>query len=122
MRLHQRLGASILLTLLSLLTIFFLLPTAGVSTGLQRIALGTSLDQYAGSLWTWVKGKDGKIGSNVRVVVFGDSWADGMGMGVEEGREVLGKGRCWAGWLCEEVSTDFSYIYGSHGYFCAFDS
>jgi hypothetical protein len=100
MRVHTRLGASILLTLLSLLTIVLLLPQSRVTAGLH-IALGSSIDEYAGDLWTWVRGGKG-VADGVAVVVFGDSWADGVGE--DEGRDGNGRGRSWAGWLCEDVS------------------
>jgi hypothetical protein len=100
MRVHTRLGASILLTLLSLVTLVLLLPSAGV-TGLHRIAVGTSIDQYAGGLWKWVNGKQ-QDDSPVRIVVFGDSWVDGAGE--EKDDAAVGRGKSWAASLCEVVS------------------
>lgn len=90
MRLHTRLVAAIILTLLSLLTIVVLLPDSHVTAGLQRIALGTSIDHYAGGLWKWAKGSQGR---EVRVVVLGDSWVGGL----EE------EGGGWGWVLCQEV-------------------
>jgi hypothetical protein len=95
----KRLGASILLTVLSLGSIILLLPTSRVSTRLQKIALSTTID---GSLWSWGSG-DEEIeedlgGEGTRLVIFGDSWVDDT---IENGQE--GKGKSWGEVLCEEV-------------------
>jgi len=93
----KRLGASILLTVLSLVSIILLLPTSKVSTHLQKIALGNTID---GSLWNWdsEEGEDDLGGDGIRLVIFGDSWVDDT---VENGQE--GRGKSWAEVLCEEV-------------------
>jgi hypothetical protein len=103
MRLQTRLGASILLTLLSLVTIIMLLPNSRVTAGLQ-VALSKPIDEYASGWWTWVRG--GKAGDSVAIVVFGDSWAYENGEN-EKGWKTgdgAGRGRSWAGWICENVS------------------
>jgi hypothetical protein len=99
---RKRLGASVLLTLLSLVSICLLLPSK-VSTRLQRITLGTTIDNYA-DLWKWgsesrLEDEDGNGGDGIRLVVFGDSWVDDT---IEKGQE--GKGKSWPQVLCEEVS------------------
>ncbi len=95
----KRLGASILLTLLSLVSIVLLLPTTKVGTRLKKIALGTTID---GSLWNWASGDEETEedfgGDGIRLVIFGDSWVDDT---IEDGQE--GKGKSWAEVLCEEV-------------------
>lgn len=110
MRLRTRLGASICLTLFSLTTIILLLPNSSVSVRLQSIALGVPIDRYSsggvsssssGGLWGWAAGDD----DDLRVVVFGDSWAD-----VPKEEASLGRGRSWAGVMCEEVSI-YTFIY-----------
>lgn len=109
MRLQTRLGASILLTLLSLVTIVMLLPNSRVTAGLQ-VALSKPIDEYASGWWTWVRG--GKAGDSIAIVVFGDSWAYGKG-GKEKGWKAgdgEGRGRSWASWTCEDVSI-FRWIY-----------
>jgi hypothetical protein len=97
--LRKRLGASIVLTLLSLASIILLLPTSRVSTRLQKIALGTTIDA---SLWRWSssydEGEEDLGGDGTRLVIFGDSWVDDT---VENGQD--GKGKSWADYLCEEV-------------------
>jgi hypothetical protein len=103
MRLQTRLGASILLTLLSLVTIVMLLPNSRVTAGLQ-VALSKPIDEYASGWWTWVRG--GKTGDSVEIVVFGDSWAYENGE-KEKGWKTgggEGRGRSWSSWSCEEVS------------------
>jgi hypothetical protein len=98
MRATTRVGASICLSVFSLVSIILLLPSSRVSTQLQKIALGTTLDDLP-TLWNW--GKDGEgenEGEGVRLVVFGDSWVGDDEDGVK------GKGRSWAEVLCEEVS------------------
>jgi hypothetical protein len=93
----KRLGASILLTVLSLVSIILLLPTSRVSTRLQKIALGSTIDS---SLWEWgsEEGEEDLGGDGIRLVIFGDSWVDDT---VENGQE--GKGKSWGEVLCEEV-------------------
>jgi len=97
--LRKRLGASIVLTLLSIVSIILLLPTSKVSTRLQEIALGTSID---GSLWHWSasyeEAEEDLGGEGTRLVIFGDSWVDDIHEGGQEG-----KGKSWADYLCEEV-------------------
>lgn len=97
--LRKRLGASIVLTLLSLVSIVLLLPASRVSTRLQKIALGTTLDDQ---MWSWSssydEGEEDLGGEGTRLVIFGDSWVDDT---VEGGQD--GKGKSWADYLCEEV-------------------
>jgi hypothetical protein len=95
MRLHTRLGASICLTVFSIATIVLLLPNSSVSARLQRIALGTSINHISDSFWGWASGDDDDY---LRVVVFGDSWAE-----VTSEDAIIGKGKGWAGVLCELV-------------------
>ena len=97
MRAITRVGASICLSVFSLVSIILLLPSSRVSTQLQKIALGTTLDDFP-TLWNWGKGAEDSDGEGVRLVVFGDSWVDDSGDGVK------GKGKSWAEILCEEVS------------------
>jgi len=96
---RKRLGASIVLTLLSIISIIVLLPPSRVSTRLQKIALGTTIDT---SLWSWSSSneelEEDLGGDGTRLVIFGDSWIDDT---IEDGQE--GKGRSWADYLCEEV-------------------
>jgi hypothetical protein len=87
MRIHTRLGASVCLTVFSLVSIILLLPSSQVSTHLQKLALGTSIDKYTDKLWNW--------GSDIDE----DSWVDDT---VEESAN-NGKGKSWAEVLCEEV-------------------
>ena len=104
--LRKRLGASIVLTLLSLVSIFLLLPTSRVSTRLQKIALGTTID---GSLWSWSSSyeevEEDLGGEGTRLVIFGDSWVDDT---IESGQD--GKGKSWADYLCEEVRYSIFFI------------
>jgi hypothetical protein len=93
-----RLGASVFLTVLSLVSIILLLPSSKVSIKLQKIALGQSIDDYGG-LWDWVSGDD-DVEGGARLVVFGDSWVDDT---IEDSES--GKGRSWAEVLCEVVWT-----------------
>lgn len=100
----KRLGASILLTCLSMVSIILLLPSSIVSNHLQKITVGYGIDDY-GKLFKW--GTEDELDDDeeaeddgVRLVVFGDSWADGA---VEKGEEGRGKG--WTDVLCEEVRT-----------------
>jgi hypothetical protein len=96
MRATTRVGASICLSIFSLVSIILLLPSSQVSSQLQKIALGTTLDDLP-DLWNWAKAEDGEWDNGVRLVVFGDSWVD-------DGDEMSGKGRSWAEVLCEVVS------------------
>jgi hypothetical protein len=104
--LRKRLGASIVLTLLSLVSIFLLLPTSRVSTRLQKIALGTTID---GSLWSWSSSyeevEEDLGGEGTRLVIFGDSWVDDT---IESGQD--GKGKSWADYLCEEVRYSLFFV------------
>jgi hypothetical protein len=104
--LRKRLGASIVLTLLSLVSIFLLLPTSRVSTRLQKIALGTTID---GSLWSWSSSyeevEEDLGGEGTRLVIFGDSWVDDT---IESGQD--GKGKSWADYLCEEVRYSIFFV------------
>ncbi|PMD23864.1 hypothetical protein NA56DRAFT_657103 [Hyaloscypha hepaticicola] len=97
---RKRLGASIVLTLLSIISIIVLLPTSRVSTRLQKIALGPTIDT---SLWSWSSSneelEEDLGGDGTRLVIFGDSWIDDT---IEDGQE--GKGRSWADYLCEEIN------------------
>lgn len=97
--LRKRLGASIVLTLLSIISIILLLPPSRVSTRLQEIAHGTTIDT---SLWSWSSSneelEEDLGGDGTRLVMFGDSWIDDT---IEDGQE--GKGKSWADYLCEEV-------------------
>jgi hypothetical protein len=101
MRIHTRLGASVCLTVFSLVSIILLLPSSQVSTHLQKLALGTSIDKYTDKLWNWGSDvdEDDDIEDGIRIVVFGDSWVDDT---VEESAN-NGKGKSWAEVLCEEV-------------------
>lgn len=92
----KRLGASIVLTVLSLVSIILLLPRS--RDGLQRIGLGSTID---GSLWIWgTEYEEGEEegGDGIRLVIFGDSWVDDK---VEKGLE--GQGSSWGQVLCEEA-------------------
>ena len=101
--LRRRLGASICLTVFSIVSIILLLPTSGfrLSMQLQKIALGTSIEEVAG-LWDWTtedgSEEDNEEDGGIRLVVFGDSWVDDT---VANGQ--AGKGRTWVEVLCEEV-------------------
>jgi hypothetical protein len=99
--LKKRLSASVVLTLLSLVSIGLLLPTSKTRQ-LQKITLGTSIDNF-GDIWKWAdeEVEDDKVeetGGGIRMVVFGDSWVDDS---TENGGS--GKGRSWPQVLCEEV-------------------
>ncbi len=103
---RKRLGASIMLTLLSIISIIVLLPTSRGSTRLQKIALGTTIDT---SLWSWSSNneelEEDLGGDGTRLVIFGDSWIDDT---IEDGQE--GKGKSWADYLCEEVRSLYSLL------------
>ena len=97
MRAVTRVGASICLSVFSLVSIILLLPSSQVSTRLQKIALGTTLDKIP-TLWNWGAETDDETGAEgVRLVVFGDSWV------ASTLDEEKGKGKSWAEVLCEEV-------------------
>jgi hypothetical protein len=96
MRMHTRLGASIVFAVFSIITVILLLPNSGV---LHRIPLKSSLDQYAGGLWQWASGKGKDGADNLRVVVLGDSWVD-----INYEDSAAEKGNSWPGVFCEEVS------------------
>lgn len=95
MRLHTRIGASVCLTVFSLLSITLLLPSSRVSTQLQKITLVSSIDKYASRLWNW--GSDDDFEDRFRIVTFGDSWVDSPDEGA--GR----RGGTWVDVLCGEV-------------------
>ncbi|KAE8452862.1 hypothetical protein EG329_013134 [Mollisiaceae sp. DMI_Dod_QoI] len=99
--LRKRLGASILLTVLSLVLITLLLPSSKAKQ-LQRVTLGTTIE-YS-DLWRWgsdedVDEEEEDNGNGIRLVVFGDSWVDDV---IEEGQE--GKGNNWPQVLCDEIN------------------
>lgn len=97
MRAVTRVGASICLSVCSLVSIILLLPSSQVSTQLQKIALGTTLDRIP-TLWNWAAETDDQSeGRGVRLVVFGDSWVDDSLDGES------GKGKSWAQVVCDEV-------------------
>lgn len=94
----RRLGASICLTVFSIVSIIMLLPSSQVSTQLQQITLGGSIDNVA-ALWDWGTDEgDEEEKGGIRLVVFGDSWVDDT---VENGQS--GKGKTWVEVLCEVV-------------------
>lgn len=98
MRATTRVGASICLSVFSLVSIILLLPSSQVSTRLQKIALGTTLDDFP-TLWNWGSASDDESESEgIRLVIFGDSWVDDSADGVK------GKGKSWAEVLCEEIN------------------
>lgn len=97
---RKRLGASILLTLLSIVSICLLLPSSQVKQ-LQIVTLGTAIE-YS-DLWKWggsdlVEDEEDDNGNGIRLVILGDSWVDDW---VEEGQD--GKGNNWPHGLCDEV-------------------
>jgi hypothetical protein len=104
---RRRLGASIILSFLSLSSIYFFLgDRTGLGIKLQKIGEVTGLEGYGG-IWNWDEdsgegngGKDG--GEGVKIVVFGDSWVDDK---VRSGES--GEGKSWARVLCEEVRQYF---------------
>ncbi|KAH8811827.1 hypothetical protein F5884DRAFT_291932 [Xylogone sp. PMI_703] len=100
MRLHSRLGASLLLSLLSLVTVVLLLPRSNIGSKLQEVALSKDYK----NLWNWVSQDDLDGGDGLRLVVFGNSWADDI---VEEGD--TGKGISWVKVLCHEIKCS-SYL------------
>jgi hypothetical protein len=105
----KRLGASILLGCLSMVSIILLLPSSIVSTHLQKITVGYGFDDY-GNLFKWADedelDEDVDEDDGVRLVVFGDSWADDV---VDKGEKERGLG--WTSVLCEEVSTIYTEAY-----------
>lgn len=97
---RKRLGASILLSLLSIVSICLLLPSSKVKQ-LQIVTLGTSIE-YS-DLWKWggsdlVENEEEDNGNGIRLVILGDSWVDDW---VEEGQD--GTGNNWPHVLCDEV-------------------
>ncbi|KAG0652855.1 hypothetical protein D0Z07_0034 [Hyphodiscus hymeniophilus] len=103
MRPTTRVGASICLSVFSLVSIVLLLPSTRVSTQLQKITLGATLDDIP-SLWLWGSTEDhGFEVDGVRLVVFGDSWVDDGDDG-DDGVTGGTRGTSWAEALCEEVN------------------
>ncbi|KAH6712800.1 hypothetical protein BKA61DRAFT_675056 [Leptodontidium sp. MPI-SDFR-AT-0119] len=99
--LKKRLAGAVLLTVLSMVSICLLLPNSRVSTHLQNITLGTTIDNYSG-LWSWHEDESSgeeDVGGGIRLVVFGDSWVDDT---VEENQEA--KGKSWPEVMCEEIN------------------
>jgi hypothetical protein len=108
----RRLGASICLTVFSIVSIIMLLPSSQVSTQLQKIALGGSIDNVA-ALWDWGTDEgDEEEKGGIRLVVFGDSWVDDT---VENGQS--GKGKTWVEVLCEVVCSLKCYLLHYSGLF-----
>jgi hypothetical protein len=74
---RKRLGASILLTLLSTVSICLLLPSSQVKQ-LQIVTLGTTIE-YS-DLWKWgsdlVEDEEEDNGNGIRLVILGDSLVD----------------------------------------------
>lgn len=99
--LKKRLGASIALAVLSIVSFVVLLSNFRVSTKLQRIALGGNIDD---KLWRWRGGE----GDGIELVVFGDHWADG---GVSVGGD---RGESWIKVFCHEVSCFPPNTHDSH--------
>ncbi|KAF4637578.1 hypothetical protein G7Y89_g496 [Cudoniella acicularis] len=99
-QLKRRFGASIVLTVLSLSTVILLLYRSNVKTQLQKIGLGTSLDEYTG-LWSWGAEADEDGESELRIIVFGDSWVDDR---LSDNEAERGKGKSWARIMCEEIN------------------
>lgn len=97
---RKRLGASILLSVLSIISICLLLPSSRVRK-LQEITLGTTIDYT--DLWNWSSDEvfDDEEEDNengIRLVVFGDSWVDDWSDGGQEGN-----GNNWPQFLGDEV-------------------
>ena len=98
MRATMRLGASICLSVFSLVSVVLLLPDSELSTHLQKITLGMPLEDLP-PLWNWSPTQDGdSFGGPRRLVVFGDSWVD-------DSDDNDKKGRSWAEVLCKEVGS-----------------
>jgi hypothetical protein len=99
----RRLGASILLSFLSLSSIYyFLCDRATVGTRLQKISEATGLGGHTG-IWNWDDGDELEVdeddfGDGVNLVVFGDSWVDDTPQNGQSGR-----GKSWPRIACEEV-------------------
>ncbi|KAH8687706.1 hypothetical protein BGZ60DRAFT_351424, partial [Tricladium varicosporioides] len=84
-------------------TLILLLYRSSISTHLQKIGLGTSVDEYTG-LWNWGEGEGEEAGDEegaLRIVVLGDSWVADVDTQVEK---EIGRGRSWARVLCEEIN------------------
>lgn len=91
---HRRLGIGlpVLLTAVFLITTSSLFWHTGVSTHLSKIQLlGSGL---------WGNDEENDFVDGVRLVVFGDSWADSDTAGVQQG-----KGDSWTMTLCDEVGS-----------------
>ena len=89
---QKRLGAAVLFALLSGLTIISLLWNSGSSTHLHHIqGLGKGF-------WKWRSHSEKKPLDELRLVVFGDSWADNT---FKEGREA--KRKSWPDVVCLQV-------------------
>lgn len=89
--LKRRLGAPILLSFFSLITILVLLRNPDLSTHLAKIP-------HLKTIWNWGSDNENDFADGVRLVVLGDSWVDNH---VEKGQE--GRGRRWTDVLCLEV-------------------
>ncbi|KAG4421335.1 hypothetical protein IFR04_005518 [Cadophora malorum] len=99
--LKKRLAGAVLLTVLSMMSICLLLPNSRVSSHLQKITLGTAIDNYS-SLWSWHEDESSgeeDAGGGIRLVVFGDSWVDDT---LEESQDQ--KGKSWPEVMCEEIN------------------
>lgn len=98
--LKRRFTFSILFSFLSLTAILLLLARQRVSTHLQSLTLATGIHEYTGGIFRWdVEEEEEVEEGGVRMVVFGDSWADDK---PESG--MSGKGKSWVRTVCEEVS------------------
>lgn len=92
--LKKRLGATVFLAVLSLVSIILLLVgRSGVHAHLKKIGLSGSLSM---DVLGWRK--KGGNDNRARVIVFGDSWVDDS---ISEGED--GKGENWTKVLCDEV-------------------
>lgn len=101
MRVHARLTASVVLSLFSLTVIILLLPRSSIGSGLQVVALGKDYKQ----IWNWGSHDEPVGAADLRLVVFGNSWADDTVEG-----NVQGKGMNWVEVLCTEVRILFVFI------------
>ncbi|KAH7399922.1 hypothetical protein BKA64DRAFT_707606 [Cadophora sp. MPI-SDFR-AT-0126] len=98
--LKKRLAGAVLLTVLSMMSICLLLPNSSVGTRLQKITLGTAIDNYS-SLWSWSEDESNgeeDAGGGTRLVVFGDSWVDDT----LENQDA--KGKSWPEVMCERIN------------------
>ncbi|KAH7351159.1 hypothetical protein BKA65DRAFT_476491 [Rhexocercosporidium sp. MPI-PUGE-AT-0058] len=99
--LKKRLAGTVLLTVLSMFSICLLLRNSRVGTHLQKISLGTTIDNYS-SLWSYHEDQSSEeedVGGGIRLVVFGDSWVDDT---IEENQG--GKGKSWPEVMCETIN------------------